>query len=192
MANRSYLYSTNDLPGSPAWSERKALNGVGEFRYDIPLVFKILLTGNPVACRSSIWETPDKIALASDYAIGLQNLTRYLDRITDPAARPLIDESIGFLRANGQARKYFVLECGEIFDLTEGSLADKNLALLDEIQAMATGLDHLPVPLPANTTQGFVSRLLKLKAPDPLSPYHEMGLGAWSEILYFDFSQNEA
>lgn len=192
MANRSYLYSSNDLPDSAAWSERKALHGIAEYRYDIPLAFKILLTGSPIACRSSIWETPENIALAGDYAAGLENLARYLARITDPAAQPIIAESLGFLRAHQQARKHFILECGEIFDLTEGSLAEKNSQLLAEIQDMAAGIEGLPLPLPAPTKQGLLSRLFKLQPPDPLSPYYELGLGAWSKILYYDFSQNEA
>lgn len=191
MANRSYLYSTNFIPDSPEWREKKTLHGLSEFRYDIPLVFKILLTGNPIVCRSSIWETPEKIAIAGDYAHGLENLTTYFNRITDSAAQPLIDEALQFLRAPKQARKHFILECGEIFDLTEGSLAEKNIALLAEIQAIGADIDHLPVPLPVNAKQGILSKLFRLRAPDALSPYYEIGLGGWSEILYFDFSQNE-
>lgn len=191
MANRSYLYSSNDLPGSLEWSEKKKLQGIAEFRYDIPLLFKILLTGDPVACRSSIWETPEKIAIAGDYSQGLENLTRYLNRVTDPAALPLVGESVEFLGAQKQARTHFILECGEIFDLTEGSLAEKNTKLLAEIREIGAGIDQLPVPRPAATKQGLLARLFKLQAPDPLSPYYEIGLGAWSEILYFDFSQNE-
>lgn len=191
MADRSYLYSTNDLPDSPAWSEKKAFHGIAEFGYDIPLIFKILLTGSPMACRSSIWETPEKLAIAGDYSVGLENLTRYLDRITDSEARPLIDESLEFLRAPRQARRHFILECGEIFDLTKGSLAEKNLKLLAEIQDIGARIDHLPVPVRAASQQGFLSKLFKLQAPNPLSQFYEIGLGAWSELLYFDFSQNE-
>lgn len=188
MANRSYLYSTEAFPGSPEWDETKALHGIAEFRYDIPLVFRILLTGNPMECRSSIWEAPEKIALAGSYSRGVENLTRYLDRIADPAARPLIDEAILFLSAPKQARKHFILECGEIFDLTRGSLAEKNSALLAEIQEIGAGIDHLPVPRPARAKPRLLSRLFGLRAPDPLEAYYEIGLGAWSEILYFDFS----
>ncbi len=192
MANRSYLYSANTLPESPEWSAQKALHGISEYKYDIPLVFKILLTGNPAAYRSSIWETAEKIAIAGDYSRGLANLTKYLNRISDPAARPLVDEAIQFLSAPTHSRKRFILECGEIFDLTEGSLTEKNSALLAEIQEISANIDYLPTPQLANAQTGFLSKLFKVKAPDPLLPYYEIGLGSWSEILYFDFSQGEA
>ncbi|UHQ21518.1 hypothetical protein LVB77_12580 [Lysobacter sp. 5GHs7-4] len=191
MANRSYLYSSDDLPGSLAWSEKKVLHGVSEYNYDIPLVFKILLTGNPTACRSSIWETPEKIAITGDYLRGRENFIRYLDRISDPAARPLIDEALQFLNSPAHSRKHFILECGEIFDLTEGSLAAKNSALLAEIQEIGEDIDSLPIPQSASTQRGILSKLFRRNAPDPLSPYYEIGLGLWSDILYFDFSENE-
>jgi hypothetical protein len=192
VADRSYLYSTDHLPGSAEWSAKRMLQGIAEYRYDIPLAFKLLLTADPVACPSSIWETPAPVAIAGDYARGVANLTTYLGRITDPAARPLIDETIRFLGAPEHARRYFVLECGEIFDLTKGPLDAKNAALVAEIQELGSAIDELPVPQPAPARPGLLGRMLGLKAPDPLLPYYELGLGAWSELLYFDFSQGEA
>jgi hypothetical protein len=191
MANRSYLYSSNDLPESVEWSTRKALHGISECNYDIPFVFKILLSGDPVACRSSIWDAPEKIAIAGDYLQGKASLERFLSRIPDPVAQPLIAEALQFLNDPKHARKHFILECGEIFDLTKGSLADKNSALLVEIREIGASIDSLPVPRPAATQTGLLGKLFGRKPPDPLSPYYEMGLGFWSEILYFDFSQNE-
>lgn len=192
MAHRSYLYSTDNLPESMEWNIKKTLHGISEYRYDIPLVFKLLLSGKPGACRSSIWETPEKIAISGDYALGLANLRRYLDRISDPAICPLVEEAHQFLNSPVHARRHFILECGEIFELTEGSLTDKNNALLSEIRDISENVDSVPIPTAISTKRGLLSKLLKLKAPDPLSPYHELGLGFWSEILYFDFSENEA
>lgn len=203
MANRSYLYSADHLPESPEWNERRVLNGIAEYGHEIPLAFKILLTGNPTAHRSSIWETPEKIAIAGDYALGRANLASYLNRISDPAARPLIEEALKFLNDPIHSRKYFILECGEIFDLTEGPLGAKNSALLEEIQEIGSNIGSTPtpapIPSPFQKENGILSRLFKPKKieksarpPDPLSPYYQLGLGSWSEILYFDFSQNEA
>jgi len=34
----------------------------------------------------------------------------------------------------------------------------------------------------------LLRRLLKMPPPGPLEPYYEVGLGLWSNILYYDFS----
>jgi hypothetical protein len=78
MANRSYLYASDHLPGSAEWEKQKELRSIGEYRYDIPLAFRILLSGAPRAVRSSIWDTPQLIAIASDARTGLARLERYL------------------------------------------------------------------------------------------------------------------
>ncbi len=52
MANRAYLYSTSFLPG--AETEFRRIVGLSEWSYDIPLAFKLLLTGNPHRCTSLI------------------------------------------------------------------------------------------------------------------------------------------
>jgi hypothetical protein len=203
VANRSYLYSSNDLPESAEWQSKRVLHGISEQNYAIPLAFKILLSGNPTAVRSSIWETPEKIALSGDYQTGLHNLETVLSRIQDPNAASLIEESLQFLRDPRNVRQHFLLECGEIFDLTEGSIEEKNLALLSEIEEIGTSLQSIELPAalaladpPAR--RGFFSRIFgsstpeKAKKPiDPLMPYYTLGLGNWSNILYFDFSQNE-
>jgi len=192
VANRSYLYSTDFLPDSPEWTVKKSLHGISEYRYDIPLVFKILLSGNPVACRSSIWDAQEPIAIAGDYSIGRANLVKYLQRISDSAASQLVDEALQYLNAPANSRLHFILECGEIFELTKGSLLDKSSALLSEIKEIGANLDSLPIPNPIRAQSGLFAKIFKLKPPDPLSPYYELGLGFWSEILYFSFGENEA
>jgi hypothetical protein len=179
------------------------LHGISEQNYAIPLIFKILLSGNTTAVRSSIWETPEKIALSGDYQVGLRNLEIVLSRIKDPTAAPLIEESIQFLRDPRNIRRHFILESGEIFDLTEGSPEEKNHALLSEIEEIGSTLQSIELPDAAAAPQppshqGFFSKLLgrsvektTKKTIDPLMPYYTIGLGNWSNILYFDFSQNE-
>jgi hypothetical protein len=73
MANRSYLYSTNYLPGSAATGSRRVV-GIAEFGNDIPIVFKLLLSGNPRTCVSLIFEGTDEIALVGDYQLGVGRL----------------------------------------------------------------------------------------------------------------------
>ena len=52
MANRSYLYASDHLSGSAAWERQKDLRSIAEWRYDIPFVFRIRLSGNPTPVRS--------------------------------------------------------------------------------------------------------------------------------------------
>ena len=50
MANRSYLYSCNVIPGPDAVEQGRKLVGISEYRFDIPIVFKLLLSGSPRTC----------------------------------------------------------------------------------------------------------------------------------------------
>lgn len=194
MANRSYLYTTDHLPGSPEWMQRKDLRSIGEFRYDIPLAFRILLSGSPVAVRSSIWESPEPLAIAGDARIGVARLMAYLDRLPAQAA-PLVAETRAFFADPDNVRRHFVLECGEIFDLSPGDLAEKNEALLGEIAAITDDVAalELPQPMPEpSLVRRWLAKALKLPPADPLDAWYAIGLGSWANILYYEFSAAEA
>ncbi|MBZ9556783.1 MULTISPECIES: hypothetical protein [unclassified Modicisalibacter] len=198
MANRSYLYTTNHLPESPEWEEVRDLHGISEWNYDIPIAFKLLLAGDPMAVNSSIWETPEKIAIAGDFKAGLATLNNYLSRLP-PEAEALVNETKSFLSKSSNERKYFILECGEIFDMEEGSLEAKNLALIEEIKSIGNEVDALAVPEPITPEEpqvGLLGKLLgrkqELPKHDPLQPFYGLGLGNWSNILYFQFGDEKA
>lgn len=207
MANRSYLYSTNIAPGPDAVAQGRKLVGISEYRYDIPIVFKLLLSGNPRACPSSIWDSNGDIALMGDYESGLANLERFLAQIRQPEAQPEIAAALAFLKNPANRNPYFVLECGEIFDMTDEPLPDQNLALLQSIRNLQPELDAAlqslqptaqaaPEPIAKPRPKGFLARLFRQAdptppskpAPRPIQAIHALGLGHWSNILYFDFS----
>lgn len=201
MANRSYLYSTNVIPGPDVKPEERKLIGISEFNYDIPIVFKLLLSGNPRACRSSIWEMPEEIAIVGDYGLGLERLTKFLKRIEIIEAQPLIREAVEFLNRAENQNPYFVLECGEIFDMTGQPLLEQNQALLGQLNDLEAEMEKAmgslkTVPVAPPKPVGFFSRMFKAKpllpvrTPDPMDPFYELGLGNWSNILYFDFSNS--
>lgn len=162
MANRSYLYSTDALPSAEAEKKPPAV-GIAEWNYDIPLAFRLLLSAHPRKCRSLIWDFPEEIAIAGDYVQGVARLLRYLDRIDDPAIAELRDEARSFLTADENKRRYFILECGEIFELDSEPLAAQNDRLLSELLE----LESTSADLPAGDIES-------------------LGLGNWSNILYFD------
>ena len=204
MANRSYLYSTNIAPRPDAVDQGRKLIGISEYRYDIPLVFKLLLSGSPRTCPSSIWDCDDDMALLGDYDAGLANLEAFLAQIKNPAAQPLIAQALDFLRKPENRNPYFVLECGEIFEMQDPGPGEQNLQLLHSIQNLQPEIDAAlqslaaPPPVPAQPQKpaGFLARMFGLApppapsrpAPDSLQAFQRLGLGHWSNYLYFDFS----
>jgi hypothetical protein len=198
VANRSYLYSTNHLPGSPEWGKVRDLHSIAEWNYDIPVAFKLLLVGNPIGVKSSIWEATEKIAIAGDFQAGITALKEYLSKFP-PQAETLVIEAREFLSKAENERKYFILECGEIFDMDEGPLEEKNLSLIEEIKSISQEIQALAVPspiIPQEPKRSFVDKLLgrKHEQPkfDPLEPFYGLGLGNWSNILYFQFGEEKA
>jgi hypothetical protein len=199
LANRSYLYSTNVIPGPNAKASGRKFIGISEWNYDIPIVFKLLLTGNPKTCTSSIWDNSEEIALIGDYASGVKSLEKFLSQIDLPAAQELIAEAIEFLNKPENQNKYFVLECGEIFDMGETSILEQNLELLDLVKNLQPEVEQAlqslaPPPVMQPKPVGFFSKLFG-RTPEPPSPAHDLmepvyklGLGNWSNILYFDFT----
>jgi hypothetical protein len=179
MANRSYLYSSNFAPSPEVNEADRRITGISSWRYDIPIVFKILLSGNPRKCLSSIWEGPEEIAIVGDYDQGLDRLLRFLDRITLPEVIPLKEEARQFLTDEANKNRYFILECGEIFELYDEPLTELNDSLLAEIRNIEPLLESaLAELLPSQASA----------RKDPTDSLHSLGLGYWSSILYFDLS----
>lgn len=198
MANRSYLYATDHLPGSAAWEEKKDLRSIAEWRYDIPFVFKILLSGNPTPVRSSIWDTPQLIAVAADAKAGLARLERFLAMLP-PEAKMLVDETREFFSDPRNVKKHFILEAGEIFELMDKDLGVQNLDLVAEIASITVDSLRLEVPAPLSAAAAklpLIRRLLlkmsRTRPVDPLRPFYDVGLGGWSSVLYFQFEADEA
>ncbi len=185
MANRSYLYSTDHLPESSEWETKPALRGISEWNYDIPLVFKLLLTGNPFTVKSSIWDSPEKIAIAGDFQQGFDTLNEYLSELPEAAA-PLVSEARAFLCDSANRRKYFILECTEIYTLLDDAPAELNLELLQEIEVLGSIAGVLPIPDVPEASTGD-----EITTADPLQPYYDLGLGNWSNVLYFQFENDE-
>ena len=193
MANRCYLYTTDHLPGSAEWAEMKDLRSIAEWNDDIPLVFQILLSGNPVAVKSLIWDSTELLAMAGDSETGLRRLMDYMQKL--PAqAEPLVAETKAFFAEAENHKKYFVLECREIFDYADREMAEKNAEIITQISAIGDDLSTLYLPEPASgesAIRRFIRRLLKMPPASPLEPYYEIGLGVWSNVLYYQFSPDE-
>lgn len=202
MANRSYLYSTNVIPESNAKANGRKLIGIAEWNSDIPIVFKILMSGNPKTCPSSIWEEEDhqETALIGDYVTGLKNLENFLSKIDLPSANELIAETFNFLNKAENQNQYLVLECGEIFCMNEKLHFEQNLELLEQIKNLHPEIEQalqslMPPPKPSTQSLGFFARLFGRNPKpsnlerDTMQAIYGLGLGNWSNVLYFDFSR---
>ena len=210
MANRSYLYSSNLIPSRKVAKPERKLIGLSEWPNFIPLVYRVLMSGNPHVCATSIWDNAEEIAIVSDYAPGVDRLKQFFKRIILPQAQPCIDEALAFLERKDNVQAYIVLECGEIFDFNDEPMEDQNEALLKDIKdlelEMTVALDDLHIlASPASEKLSSLGTLAKFfsKKPAPLTPSElqeqenkllnaitGLGLGGWSNILYFDFSDD--
>jgi len=187
MANRSYLYAANRGPGSDSGFDK--VIGISESSYEIPLVYKILLSGRPRACRSLIWDHPEPISIAGDYKDGLERLSGFLADIRSPDIDVLRTQSMDFLSSTMTRRDLFVLECGEIFEMDDDqSIEAQNLALVEEIMQvelqMAEALKELNGT--ARSTFARIKAFLVGKPEEGSAQAIErLGLDRWSRDLYF-------
>ena len=206
MANRSYLYSTNTVPGLDVETEESKLICISECNYGIPVVYKLLLSGKPKVCKSSIWDMQEDIAIAGDYAQGVERLKGFLEKIKIPAAQPLIQEAFGFLWDEKNRKNYFVLECNEIFVMTDKTPQEQNAELLEEIENLNDVFElvcftifryYYFIAEMLQRIKRLLGKLLGVK-PNPLrrridrlESIYSLGLGKWSNVLYYNFSSTE-
>jgi hypothetical protein len=182
LANRSYLYSSNVVAGTDAGAAARKRIGISEWNWETPLVFRLLLSGNPRVSRSTIWDLPDEIAIVGDYAQGVEKLRAFLARITLPQAQPLIAEAMAFLDDEANRQAWFVLESGELYDMEDGDMAELNSDMLASIQDVDSDAEAMLTALQPGAQGGPGAHA---SAEQALA---ELGLGNWSNVLYFDLT----
>ena len=192
MANRAYLYSTNFVPGTE--TEERRIVGLSEWRYDIPIVFKLLLSGNPKRCSSLIWEEPDAIAVIGNYDEGVARLLEFLECVPHPAVAALAEEAREFLEADQNRNDYFLLEPNEIFDLGNDAPEEQADSLLAEFADLGPQMEKAIAELEARMHEedhppGFFARLFGARTPVRRDNSNDMvyafGLGGWSRSLFY-------
>jgi len=197
MANRSYLYATNsykDEAGTPLY---KDIVGISEYGYDIPIAYKLLLSANPTIVRSSIWDLSGDIAILSPFDEGVNRLSAFLDRIDIPHIDGLKKNSLEFLEKH--RRKYFLLECGEIFDMEDEDLEPQNRRLLNNIASLDSEIDACLAKVGAEveaeiqrmgSSDQFLSAEYKNLSAEFRLGIRELGLEYWSDVLYYSPSES--
>jgi hypothetical protein len=203
MANRSYIYSTDHVPGAEPIGTRHELKGISEWNYDIPLVFKLLVSGNVTVSKSAIWPDAGAVALVGEYDEGVARLKAFLERIPLAEVQPLVQQAIAFVDAPTNRRRHFLLEPGEILEMGDEPLVEQNRRLCDSIRNIDAEVDRalaqLTVATPAAPAlQGLLARVFgrKPQMPEPvvdtLAGARSFGLGNWSNVLYYAFDHPSA
>ncbi len=193
MANRSYLYACNEVPVINDTPENN-ITGLSECNYAIPLAYKILLSGNPKICQSRIWNTTAKIAIVGEFEPGLRRLTEFLQRLELAELKPQINTTLDFLNSPENKAGYFLLECGELFDMHGVEPEKQNILLLKKIKAVSNSVEQAVIAINARPTLLAEKRfeISSAKAAsaseETLRVGTELGLNNWSNNLYFDFS----
>ncbi|OQQ23534.1 hypothetical protein A6410_22685 [Prescottella equi] len=189
MANRSYLYTSSFEPdtGRPRTPDDR-ISGIAEWNYAVPLVFRILVSVDPRSCPSLIWtDIPEPIAVAARCGPGVERLRDFLTRIDHPYLGTLAADAMQFLDERTAPDDWFVLECAEVFAMHDAPIAKQNaraveqLAVIDvEIEATLADL----TPAAPNIWQ----RIFTPTRASCEAPLRALGLGNWSETLYFDLT----
>lgn len=121
MANRSYLYSLSNRPTS--YEDRpETISGLSEWAYDVPFMYRLLMSGDPQLCTSLISDGLDGSktplhAISSPFSPGLEQVKRFVAilkvLIGPPAAQspasPLVEapESTVMARLQRWVRRAF-------------------------------------------------------------------------------------
>jgi len=106
MANRSYLYSLSNRPSSYA-DRPETVSGLSEWPYDVPFMYRLLMSGDPQLCASLVADGFDSdepesktalYAISSHFDTGFARVKRFTDIIraataelpatAEPAAAP--------------------------------------------------------------------------------------------------------
>ena len=191
MANRSYLFASPFVPGpDAAGNDPKQLKGLSECNYNIPLVYRLLVSADVQLCRSMIWTSLDEpTALAGRAGAGIDRLQQFLSRIDHPSIAPLRDQALDFLNSHADRNGYFVLECAEILDMGDEPLGEQAERLLRDVQNIDAEIEAAITRL-APQKKTFWDHIFTPSQESIEAPLRELGLGYWSDTLYY--SPNDA
>lgn len=172
MANRSYLYVVDEAPGQGAPLTR--VTGLSEWKWDVPLVHELLVSGSGRLVPSTIWDAP-ATAILGDFDQGVANLERLFAQLPqDEETQRQIAEARSALADPDKRGRYLLLEVAEIHVL--GVTDDDNP--FPEMLTEAQGL--------LRDSEGQVDSLIRYALKQPADKLDELtGSGSWANNLYF-------
>lgn len=213
MANRSYLYALSNPPSG--YRDRpETITGLSEWPYDVPLVYYLLLSGEPRLCASLISDGFDGedadsrtplYALSGDFGQGYARLERLAAalRLAAPAGsaqlRASLDEALTFLAEHRD--RYFLLETIELDCMGTAEaepLRQLAQAHLAAARAAGAAVDALPdddaeaarrLREATRSGSGVLAPFKGLSLDDDFDDSdtpRALGMGFWDTVLYFE------
>ena len=147
MANRSYLYNIDFNTFERPKTDEDIILSVSEYAYEIPLVYKILVSIIPASTKSILWDYEHPIAISGDAANGRWRLFRFLDRLKGMDLYDMsflteeIEKTKQFFTDSKFKSNYFQLECGELYEMSDKPLEKQNQNLLKEMVEIDKTID---------------------------------------------------
>ncbi|MBA2540037.1 MAG: hypothetical protein H0V17_10420 [Deltaproteobacteria bacterium] len=180
MANRSHLYTCDEIPGGKGFRAR----GLSEYGWEIPLVHKLMVAANPHVVRSAIWE--HDIAIIADREGAFDRASAFFDKLGegDLGDRKEFDEELAQMKeflATTPPSKYILLEAGEILDL-----------MGEDLNKLVADL-HAEIPDVAARAAAAVAGEEDAWLAELRSEWAEKARpGYWSDILYYSFDGTQS
>lgn len=165
MANRSYLYSLDVFPD---YLTSHAV-GLSESEYNIPLIYRILVSSYPQATKSILFAGNERIAITADYDGGVRKLEGFFSKLPQEY-KSKADNILAFLKDPKNRQEYIHLECEEIYEMGEGESAEQNKALLAEL---------------ADIDEEIKKALKRIHYDGDTFELRELEDDYWSNILYY-------
>ncbi len=191
MANRSYVFLSQTLP-SEAWdaAQRAQLHGVCEHAYAVPLLQRLLVSADSRLISSAIWQQAEPLAIAGRAQAGMERALQFLQQIQHPHIEPFRQEAEHFLRSHIREDDWLILEAAEVLEMQEPpSAAAQVRSMLDHMPALnaecAQAVEKLRPQAP-----NFWQKIFKPSQESLEEPLRELGLGNWSENLYFSWDDS--
>lgn len=176
MANRSYLYTVDAVPGFAPSPGR--IEDLSEWNWQVPIVHRVLLTGSPRLCHSTIWESP-VLAIAGDYDTGVANLERFFAALPQTEeVRANTAQALEVLKNPARRRNHLLLEVGEIVALSVTTDQDEDYhAWASEISD-----DTEQELAEIGDIDGWIAYAATI---DPSELDEATGAGYWPQVTYF-------
>lgn len=181
MANRSYLYTVDSIPG---YGPPPRIEDLAEWNWEVPPLHRVLLTGSPQLCHSMIWDSPMQ-AIAGDYDTGVANLERFLAALpqTD-AVREESAKALAVLKNPERRRPHFLLEVGELVELV--STVDPDEDYDGWVRELMANVERELAEI--GSVEGWIAYAKTLREDDTEKLQAATGAGYWPNVTYFSFT----